>query len=50
MALPPGNWSLRLDSARAFVALSQAAGESVHGSLPCAEARVCVLVQSLQGG
>ncbi|MDP3324326.1 MAG: glycogen debranching protein GlgX [Hydrogenophaga sp.] len=50
MTLPPGNWSLRLDSARGFVALSQAAGESVHGSLPCAEARVCVLVQSLQGG
>jgi len=50
MALPPGNWSLRLDSARGFVAMNEAAGESVHGSLHCSEARVCVLVQSLQGG
>ncbi|MDZ4280876.1 MAG: glycogen debranching protein GlgX [Hydrogenophaga sp.] len=50
MALPPGNWSLRLDSARSFVALNEAAGEPVRGSLHCAEPRVCVLVQSLQGG
>ena len=50
MALPPGDWSLRLDSARAFVALNRAAGEPVSGPLHCAEPRVCVLVQSLQGG
>ncbi|MBQ0917815.1 glycogen debranching protein GlgX [Hydrogenophaga aromaticivorans] len=49
LALPPGTWSLRLDSARAFVALNEAASEPVSGPLHCAEARVCVLVQSLQG-
>lgn len=49
LALPPGTWSLRLDSARAFVALNEAAGEPVTGRLHCAEARICVLVQSLQG-
>lgn len=49
LALPPGTWSLRLDSARAFVALNEAAGEPVTGRLHCVEARICVLVQSLQG-
>jgi len=50
MVLPPGSWSLRLDSARGFVALNEAAGDPVSGPLHCAEPRVCVLVQSLQGG
>jgi len=50
MALPPGSWSLRLDSARGFVALNPVAGEVVSGPLHLAETRMCVLVQSLQGG
>ena len=50
MALPPGPWSRRLDSARGFVALNEAAGEPVSSQLHLAETRMCVLVQSLQGG
>lgn len=51
LALPPGPWSLRLDSARAFVATDLASAEGVDASaLKLDEARVCLLVQTLQGG
>ncbi len=49
MALPPGRWSLRLDSARNFVALDAPAGQSVAGPMHLGEPTVCLLVQSLQG-
>jgi glycogen operon protein len=50
-ALPPGDWSLWLDSARAFVAADAAAAEPLHQHLlDQHDARVCLLVQSLQGG
>jgi len=47
LALPEGPWSLRLDSARGFVATDGAAGETVHGSLQLVEPQVCLLVQRL---
>ncbi|MBW8469537.1 MAG: glycogen debranching protein GlgX [Thiobacillus sp.] len=50
LTLPPGRWSLRLDSTRARVALDAAGGKSIEGQLPLDEPGVCVLVQSLQGG
>jgi len=49
LALPPGRWSIRLDSTRARVALDTAAGKSVEGQLALDEPGVFVLVQSLQG-
>lgn len=49
LVLPEGSWSLRLDSARGFVAMGGAAGEVVSGSLHCDETRVCMLVQRVQG-
>jgi glycogen operon protein len=49
--LPAGHWALHLDSARAFVAAGPAAAEPVRGhNIDLHEARVCLLVQSLQGG
>ena len=51
LALPPGPWSLRLHSARGFVALDATAGEPMTGTaLDLHEAQVCLLVQHLQGG
>ncbi|MGI9216296.1 MAG: glycogen debranching protein, partial [Hydrogenophaga sp.] len=51
LALPPGPWSLRLDSARALVVADPASAEGVDASaLELDEARVCLLVQTLQGG
>ena len=51
LALPPGPWSLRLHSARGFVALDAAAGEPFTGTaLDLHETQVCLLVQTLQGG
>ena len=49
MALPPGAWSLRLDSARALVALDGADTEPHTGEITLSEPGVTVLVQSLQG-
>lgn len=50
LALPPGDWTLHLDSARAFVAADAAAAEPQHKrTLDLHEARVCLLVQSLRG-
>ncbi len=51
LALPPGPWSLRLHSARGFVALDASAGEPFTGTaLDLHETQVCLLVQTLQGG
>jgi glycogen debranching enzyme GlgX len=46
--LPPGPWSLWLDSARAFVAADTRTAEAVHGDLmDLQDTRVCLLVQTL---
>ncbi|MBP6597738.1 MAG: hypothetical protein KA196_09535, partial [Arenimonas sp.] len=49
LALPPGGWSLRLDSARALTH-ANAPGGAIHtGELQLNEPGVQLLVQSLQG-
>jgi pullulanase/glycogen debranching enzyme len=46
--LPPGPWSLWLDSARAFVAADTYTAEAMHGDLmDLQDTRVCLLVQTL---
>jgi glycogen operon protein len=49
LVLPPGTWSLRLDSARALVALDGAHTEACTGLFALNEPAVVMLVQSLQG-
>ncbi|MBL8389587.1 MAG: glycogen debranching protein GlgX [Hydrogenophaga sp.] len=48
LRLPPGRWSLRLDSARALVA-SGDDGQWFEDRLPLGDPTVCVLVQALHG-
>ncbi len=49
LSLPPGPWSLRLDSARALVATDGASTEVFTGLFALNEPAVVVLVQTLQG-